>query len=94
MGNEERLITADKALMGGDTNEHKTDMRTPIEIALDVDENGMTTARKRPDIKKTELQKINKIYIIANDKDLRLAYELVIKEMMVCYCVESAYEKT
>lgn len=45
---------------------------------------------ERPDIKKTELQKINKIYIIANDKDLRPAYELVIKEMMVCYCVKSA----
>ena len=42
---------------------------------------------ERPDIKKSELQKINKIYIIANDKDLRLAYELVIKEMMIYYCV-------
>lgn len=42
---------------------------------------------ERPDIKKSELQKINKIYIIANDKDLRPAYELVIKEMMICYCV-------
>lgn len=42
---------------------------------------------ERPDIKKSELQKINKIYIIANDKDLRPAYELVIKEMMLCYCV-------
>lgn len=43
---------------------------------------------ERPDIKKSELQKINKIYIIANDKDLRPAYELVIKEMMSAYCVE------
>lgn len=43
---------------------------------------------ERPDIKKSELQKINKIYIIANDKDLRPAYELVIKEMMIYYCVE------
>lgn len=43
--------------------------------------------RERPDIKKSELQKINKIYIIANDKDLRPAYELVIKEMMMYYCV-------
>ena len=42
---------------------------------------------ERPDIKKSELQKINKIYIIANDKDLRPAYELVIKEMMIHYCV-------
>lgn len=42
---------------------------------------------ERPDIKKSELQKINKIYIIANDKDLRPAYELVIKEMMMYYCV-------
>lgn len=42
---------------------------------------------ERPDIKKSELDKINKIYIIANDKDLRPAYELVIKEMMVYYCV-------
>lgn len=44
----------------------------------------------RPDIKKAELQKINKLYVIANDKDLRPAYELVIKEMMMCYCVKSA----
>lgn len=42
---------------------------------------------EKPDIKKSDLDKINKIYIIANDKDLRPAYELVIKEMMVCYCV-------
>lgn len=42
---------------------------------------------ERPDIKKSELQKINKIHIIANDKDLRPAYELVIKEMMIYYCV-------
>ena len=42
---------------------------------------------ERPDIKKSELQKINKIYIIANDKDLRPAYELVVKEMMMYYCV-------
>lgn len=42
---------------------------------------------ERPDIKKSELDKINKIYIIANDKDLRPAYELVIKEMMMYYCV-------
>lgn len=45
---------------------------------------------ERPDIKKAELQKINKLYVIANDKDLRPAYELVIKEMMMCYCVKSA----
>lgn len=42
---------------------------------------------ERPDIKKSELDKINKIYIIANDKDLRPAYELVIKEMTMYYCV-------
>lgn len=42
---------------------------------------------ERPDIKKSELDKINKIYIIANDKDLRPAYELIIKEMMMYYCV-------
>lgn len=45
---------------------------------------------EKPDIKKSDLQKINKIYIIANDKDLRSAYELVIKEMMIAYCVEAA----
>lgn len=41
---------------------------------------------ERPDIKKSELDKINKIYVITNDKDLRPAYELVIKEMMIYYC--------
>lgn len=44
---------------------------------------------ERPDIKKSELQKINKLYVIANDKDLRSAYELVIKEMMMQYCVSA-----
>lgn len=42
---------------------------------------------ERPDIKKSELGKINKIYVIANDKDLRPAYELVIKDMMANYCM-------
>lgn len=45
---------------------------------------------ERPDIKKAELNKINKIYVISNDKDLRPAYELVIKEMMIYYCVKIA----
>lgn len=43
---------------------------------------------EKPDIKKSELDKISKIYIIANDKDLKPAYELVIKEMMIFYCVK------
>jgi hypothetical protein len=43
---------------------------------------------ERPDIKKSELQKINKMYVIANDKDLKLAYEMVIREMMICYCTK------
>lgn len=45
---------------------------------------------ERPDIKKAELNKINKLYVIANDKDLRPAYELVVKEMMMRYCVKTA----
>lgn len=45
--------------------------------------------KERPDIKKSELQKINKLYVIANDRDLKPAYELVIKEMMIAYCVEA-----
>lgn len=49
--------------------------------------------KERPDIKKSELQKINKIYVIANDKDLRPAYELVIKEMMIYYCVKGGVVK-
>lgn len=44
---------------------------------------------ERPDIKKAELNKINKLYVIANDRDLRPAYELVIKEMMMCYYVKN-----
>lgn len=42
-----------------------------------------------PSIKRSELEKINKIYVISNDKDLKTAYELVIKEMMMFYCVEA-----
>lgn len=44
---------------------------------------------EKPDIKKNELRKYNKLYIIANDKDLRPVYELVIKEMMIAYCVST-----
>lgn len=43
--------------------------------------------QNNPGIKKSELDKINKLYVIAHDKKLKIAYELVIKEMMVCYCV-------
>lgn len=42
--------------------------------------------KERPDINKSQLQKINKIYVIAHDKDLKAAYESVIREMMMCYC--------
>lgn len=45
---------------------------------------------EKPDIKKADLNKINKLYVIANDKDLRPAYELVLKEMMLYYCVKTA----
>ena len=41
---------------------------------------------ERPSIKKTDLNKINKLSVITSDKDLKPAYELVIKEMMMCYC--------
>lgn len=46
MGDMGKLITADKALMGGNTNENNTEVRTPIEIALGIDEEGFTTSRK------------------------------------------------
>lgn len=36
----------------------------------------------------TRINAINKLTIIENDKDLRPIYEIVIKEMMVAYCVK------
>lgn len=36
----------------------------------------------------TRINAINKLTIIENDKDLRPIYEIVIKEMMVAYCVQ------
>lgn len=42
-----------------------------------------------PGITKTELNSINKLTIITNDKSLRPIYETVIKEMMIAYCVET-----
>ena len=42
-----------------------------------------------PGITKTELNGINKLTIITNDKSLRPIYETVIKEMMIAYCVET-----
>lgn len=36
----------------------------------------------------TRINAINKLTVIENDKDLRPIYEIVIKEMMVSYCVQ------
>ena len=43
-----------------------------------------------PGITKAQLNAINKLTIISNDKSLRPVYETVIKEMMIAYCVEVA----
>ena len=43
---------------------------------------------RNPGITKAELNAINKLTIIANDKSLRPVYETVLKEMMIQYCVE------
>lgn len=45
---------------------------------------------QKPGISKTELNSINKLTIISNDKSLRPVYETVIKEMMIAYCVDVA----
>ena len=42
---------------------------------------------RNPGITKAELNSINKLTVIANDKSLRPIYETVIKEMMIAYCV-------
>lgn len=41
----------------------------------------------KPNITKKELDSINKLSVIAEDKSLKPVYETVIKEMMICYCV-------
>lgn len=46
MGNVKRPITTDEALMGRSTNEAEEKLKTPIEIALQIDDNGFTTAKK------------------------------------------------
>lgn len=43
---------------------------------------------RNPGITKAELNAINKLTIISNDKSLRPVYETVLKEMMIQYCVE------
>lgn len=43
---------------------------------------------RNPGITKSELNAINKLTVIANDKSLRPVYETVLKEMMIQYCVE------
>lgn len=42
---------------------------------------------RKPNITKTELNAINKLAVIAEDKSLKPVYETVIKEMMIFYCV-------
>lgn len=41
----------------------------------------------KPNITKKELDSINKLTIICDDKSLKPVYETVVKEMMICYCV-------
>lgn len=36
----------------------------------------------------SQAKEINQLTIIANDKDLKPVYEMVIKEMMACYCMD------
>lgn len=48
--------------------------------------------QKKPSISKAELNAINKLSVIADDKDLRVAYESVIREMMLFYCVAEKAE--
>lgn len=43
---------------------------------------------EKPSITKKELESINKLSVIADDKALKPIYETVIKEMMLYYCVE------
>lgn len=43
----------------------------------------------KPNITKKELEAINKLSIIAEDKSLKPIYETVIKEMMICYCAKN-----
>lgn len=42
----------------------------------------------KPNITKKELESINKLSVIAEDKSLNPVYETVIKEMMIFYCVK------
>ena len=44
----------------------------------------------KPDITKKELDSINKLTVICDDKSLKPIYETVIKEMMLCYCVTAS----
>lgn len=41
----------------------------------------------KPNITKKELDSINKLSVISEDKSLKPVYETAIKEMMICYCV-------
>lgn len=61
--------------------------KRPCRLDLKVENAKERAKRNTPDITKAELNKINKLYVIANDKDLKPSYELVLKEMMVYYCV-------
>lgn len=43
----------------------------------------------KPNITKKELDSINKLSVISEDKSLKPVYETVIKEMMICYCIQT-----
>lgn len=38
---------------------------------------------------KSAANAINRLTVISADKDLKPVYETVIKEMMICYCVDN-----
>lgn len=91
-----RIAESSKFVNGGNrsqryacvTNEsyERLNKKRPCRLEQRVREAKGRALENNPTIKKAELNKINKLYVISHDKDLKTAYELALKEMIVYYC--------
>lgn len=95
-----RIAESSKFVNGGNrsqryacvTNEsyERLNKKRPCRLEQRVREAKGRALENDPTIKKYDLNKINKLYVISHDKDLKTAYELVLKEMVVYYCSDVA----
>lgn len=83
-------VRTEKYAMARAESYERLNQKRPCRLEQRVREAKGRALENDPTIKKYDLNKINKLYVISHDKDLKTAYELVLKEMVVYYCSDVA----